>query len=421
MAEPLSVASGLITLAGFAFQASKSLYRTIESFKSVKRAIRELKSDLESLTNALGDLQSVAAQNEAEFAALKLPLLRCGKICNEFEETLNKCVTHSDGEKKSFRDWAKLQYRGESIADLRTTLAGYKATINIALGAATFRQATVTAGVLDEYKQLIEETKSDLRDHLDKIDQRLQSLDQRAATYDGDGSALKDTTEEKESTEQCLRICQQISEYIERSQERIPRNEYGSEHMPSRPEIRDTLPHNAEIATKAMLSNFRSRLSENSAALKVRLTELDKKLRAYGGQNPDGTGGKNINLEHLREERDGIVKCLDICTDASSLTEEARTNIFEDVSSADHSYQLIVSTIGDLISAKRIVTGARSVQWLGQMSDDTLQKLSSDHRQRIGEGEVEEQKGQNDFRDRYGTGYNLRFGKSEGNVTSYNG
>ncbi|KAE8312440.1 hypothetical protein BDV41DRAFT_300693 [Aspergillus transmontanensis] len=421
MTEPLSAASDLNTLAGFAFQASKSLYHTIESFKSVKRSIREFRSDLESLTNVLEHLQGVAVQNEAEFAALKLPLLRCGKVCNEFEASLNKCVTHSDGEKRSFRDWAQFQYRGESIADLRTTLAGYKAIIHIALVAATFRQAAVTAGFLDEYKQLVEETKSDLCSHLAKIDEKLQSLNRRAATDDRDGSDIKDTTEEKESTEQCLRICQQVSEFIERSYGRVVRNEYGNAHMPSRPETRDPFPRNAEIATKAMLSDFRSRLSENSTTLNVRLTDLDQKLRASGGQKSEGTGGKNIDLEHLREERDSIGECLDIHKDASSLAERARTNIFEDVSSAAHSHQLVVSTIGDLISAKRIVTGVRSVQWLGQMSDDTLQKLSGDHRQRTEDGEVEEQKGKDDSQDRYATGYNLHFGKSGGKATSYNG
>lgn len=137
------------------------------------------------------------------------------------------------------------------------------------------------------------------------------------------------------------------------------------------------------------------------------------KIRKYRwGEYQSGT--------HLREERDGT-KCLGICTDASSLTEEARTNIFADVSSADHSPQLVVLTIGDLISGKRIVAGARSVQCLGQTSDDTLQKLSTDLRQRTGEGEAEEQKEQDDLRDRHGTGHNLHFGKSESQVTSYNG
>ena len=116
----------------------------------------------------------------------------------------------------------------------------------------------------------------------------------------------------------------------------------------------------------------------------------------------------------MREERDSIAKWLDTCTDASSPAEEARTNIFEDVASGDNSHQLVVSTIDDLISAKRIVTGSRSVQWLGHMSDDTIQKLSNNHRQCAEENESEKQKQtQDDFRGRYGTGYNLHFGKSE--------
>ncbi|KAF9882993.1 hypothetical protein FE257_004349 [Aspergillus nanangensis] len=304
MAEAISVISSLITLAGFAFQASKSLYQTIESFKSVKRTIREFRSDLESLIQVLANLREVTAQNEVEFAVLKLPLLRCGKICKEFEEIIN--------------NW----YRGGDIMNLRATLAGYKATIGIALGGATFRQAAVTAGVLDEYKQMVEEAKSDLREYLENIDERLQLLFQRRSAHGRDSIDLNDIKEEKESTEQCLRIWDQ----------------YGGETPPPKPEQTDATSCNAEMTTKAILFDFRSRLSENSATLNARLMELNEKLHA------------------------------------SSLAERARTNLFEDVESADYSHQLVVSTIGDLISAKRIVTGA------------------SNHRQRVEEeGESEKQ------------------------------
>lgn len=136
-------------------------------------------------------------------------------------------------------------------------------------------QTAITAGILDKYKQLVEETKSDLRDHLKKIDERLQSLNQRAAPRDRDTSDVKDATEEKESTEQCLRIYQQVSEFIEHSHDQLSRNQYGNGHVPPRPEIREGLSHHGEIATKAMLSDFRLRVSENSTTLKARLTELD--------------------------------------------------------------------------------------------------------------------------------------------------
>ena len=137
MADALSVASSLIALATFAFEASKSLYTLVEGFKNTQRTVRELRYELESLTQVLGTLISAVKDNEAELASLKLPLLRCGKICSEFREIIRKCVAHSNGQRTSFRDWAKLQYMGGNINDLKTTLAGYKATISIALGGAT--------------------------------------------------------------------------------------------------------------------------------------------------------------------------------------------------------------------------------------------------------------------------------------------
>lgn len=137
MADPLSLASSLVALAGFAFQTSKSLYQVIDSFKSSKRAIRELREELEALDHALEALQQVAADNETALAALKLPLLRCAKICREFEDVINQFFARSDQQHTSFRDWAKLSYMGSDITHLKTTIAGYKATIGIALGGAT--------------------------------------------------------------------------------------------------------------------------------------------------------------------------------------------------------------------------------------------------------------------------------------------
>lgn len=137
MAEAVGVASGLVGLAGFAFQTSKSLYQLIESFKSSKRAIRDLRDELQSLNEVLETLEGTAAELENELVTLKQPLLRCGKICQEFEDILKRCTSHSGVDRTSFRDWTKLQYMGGDINNLRTTLAGYKATISIALGSAT--------------------------------------------------------------------------------------------------------------------------------------------------------------------------------------------------------------------------------------------------------------------------------------------
>jgi hypothetical protein len=134
MADPLSIASGLVTLAAFALQSSITLYQVIESFKSSKKTIRELKEELEALHGVLTSLEEIIASNDDHLSGLKLPLLRCGKACKDFETIIVKCTAHSGGPRKSFRDWAKLQYMGDDIIGFKNMLAGYKSTISIALG-----------------------------------------------------------------------------------------------------------------------------------------------------------------------------------------------------------------------------------------------------------------------------------------------
>lgn len=75
---------------------------------------------------------------------------------------------------------------------------------------------------------------------------------------------------------------------------------------------------------------------------------------------------------------------------------------------ADDGYQLLVSTVGDLISAKRVTIGSRSLQLFGQMSDTSLQQLSRDLGHASTERGMEPQTGMNQaFENRYGTGFKL--------------
>ncbi|GCB25894.1 hypothetical protein AAWM_08779 [Aspergillus awamori] len=140
-----------------------------------------------------------------------------------------------------------------------------------------------------------------------------------------------------------------------------------------------------------------------SEALQARLMELTNRLRQMSEQGIMYKDPTNLNL--IKEERESIIKCLNVCSEASDLAHRARTNIFEDVTSSDESHQLVVSTIGDLISAKHIITGSKSAQWLGQMSDTSLQQLSRDFRGQVGIGEEPRARAEkNEFNTRYGSG-----------------
>ena len=134
MAEAIGIASGLLTLAAFALKSSQLLYKSINSFQSSRRVVRELKDELEALTAVLASLEDVSSDTDPVFAALKLPLYSCGVACQEFEAVIAKCAPRSEQDRKSFRDWARLKYRGDDIVEFKVMLSAYKSTINIAVG-----------------------------------------------------------------------------------------------------------------------------------------------------------------------------------------------------------------------------------------------------------------------------------------------
>ena len=82
------------------------------------------------------------------------------------------------------------------------------------------------------------------------------------------------------------------------------------------------------------------------------------------------------NYRAPAEEVDSIRRCLSICAYATEQATKERVNVIEDVSLSDDGHQVIVTILGDLISARGVRAGARSKQWLVQMSDASLQQLS---------------------------------------------
>ncbi|EGC46698.1 conserved hypothetical protein [Histoplasma capsulatum var. duboisii H88] len=406
MAEPISIASGIITLAGFAFNSSKSLYQAVESFRSTKRAVRELKEELEALDRVLQSLQEAVVTYVDELAGLSLPLLRCGKACKEFEDVINKCVTHSAGSKTSFRDWAKLTYMGEDIERFRWMLAGYKSTINIAIADATFRRSNVTAAVLIEYKDMIANTTSDLEDHLQDIENKLDSFIPKGSKMEHEDSVQwSRIQEERNSTQQCLQICTDALEHIDKLKPKIL-TENATAFIPPLGigTIGNSNSGSSKYVINCILQEYKQKLLTASSDLEQHAERLKARLEAM---SQTVKVEETAEWEQIQEERNSLRQCLAICAEAAEQTKKVHFNEFEDVLSADDAHQVIVSTVGELISAKRITTGSRSAQWLGQMSDETLQQLSRDHI-RGSEGPVRAERGLDIRFDQYGRGHQLR-------------
>jgi hypothetical protein len=134
MAETIGVVSGLAGLSVIAFKASIALHDTINSYQSHPQRVRDLAEETEALAGVLGTLKdTIESTSDVALSALDIPLRRCAKACNEFEQEIKKCSSRSGGDRASFRDWARLRYMGDDIDGFRRTLASYKVTISIAL------------------------------------------------------------------------------------------------------------------------------------------------------------------------------------------------------------------------------------------------------------------------------------------------
>lgn len=262
--------------------------------------------------------------------------------------------------------------------------------------------------MLQEYKDMIQNTTSDLHDRLDEIQGKLsisQSLDDPGATISRE--ELQKIEDEKQSTTHCLDVCKQVSDYIEQYQSKCENRTGGADGTHDTTSPTNPNPSMAQQIAQGYLKSCILNMSAASNRLQDHLNQLEANLRSDKNPTvPDQVAG---DFQKIKEERETIAQCLNICADASNISESSRVNVFEDVASLDDAQQVLVSTIGDLLNAKRVSTGARSLQVLGQMSDESLQRLNSRHTGSRDDLIVEvEQKEGKDFHDRYGTGRSLQ-------------
>ena len=134
MAEIVGLASGALTLATFAFTCTVELSNLVQSFQNHPKRVRDLLTELECLRGVLDSLKdTIQGLPDVDFSVIKLPLLRCGKACDEFQQEIMKCSSRSNKDRTSFRDWAKLRYLGDDIDGFRQALGSYSLTINVAI------------------------------------------------------------------------------------------------------------------------------------------------------------------------------------------------------------------------------------------------------------------------------------------------
>jgi hypothetical protein len=133
MAGTVSLESGLLEQLGFAWQSGIKLYKTVQSVQTQSHPTLGLLEELDDLKGILSSFtEAIGAPTDMDLSALRLPLLRCGNACAEFEQEILKCLSRPGGNRTNFQNWANLRYMGDDIYGFRQLLARYKSTINIA-------------------------------------------------------------------------------------------------------------------------------------------------------------------------------------------------------------------------------------------------------------------------------------------------
>ena len=247
---------------------------------------------------------------------------------------------------------------------------------------------------------MIANTTYDLENRLRDIDAKLQIVVSRSADGTEESPIVREQMqEEKDSILKCLEICDNVSEHITVLQRKTPRIVSTSSSSHERAEATNRPAVSAWLAAASNLTGCRGQLETHLQRLS------DKSKQPSDEFDPEAA---QANKEDLLREINSLQRSIDICDDAYKEADRNRTNIFEDVLVGDDGRQVIASTVGDLIFAKKIKTGSRSVQMLGQMSDLTIQHATSNRdgvasKESLQRPEVRSE----DFEGRYGAGRDL--------------
>ncbi|KAJ5166577.1 uncharacterized protein N7482_005358 [Penicillium canariense] len=369
MAEPIGLAAGLLALATFAFECSISLHETVNSFRHHPKRVRDLLEELEALSAVLGPLgEFVKATSDIDFSALELPLLRCGGACNEFRQEILKCSSQPGSNRTNFREWARLKYMGDDIDGFRRLLAGYKATINIALTDANIRQTSANTEALEDYKHLIQDAKDDLEARLESIDDKLECIVNKSVAQSGpDAAELQSMKEERLSTEKCLQICAQLSDHIDQIQ--LTSDRSGAPHGS------DSAHVSPERVTNDGLQECKNSLSLTAAKLEKHMQDVMNRILLE--TKTTITSEKDAqDLARLQDEWNTARQCLDICSKADDNLKE-NVSVIENYGTGD-ALQFMVSTNGKILHGKNRAYGWRTRQVGGYVSDASVQQLSRD-------------------------------------------
>ncbi|KAK7224996.1 hypothetical protein V2G26_012999 [Clonostachys chloroleuca] len=351
MADPLSVTASIVALVTAAIQSTKSLNAAVKRYMERDKTLRRLQTELDDLTKVLEALDAVCNLESSVMSLLEGPVSRCSQLCRDFEATMS---TFSGKSRAGFRDWAKMEFMRGDIHEFIDALGGYKSTISVGLGTITMQSSRLSHQVLEEYSEVIKDTAYNLNIHLERIDEKMALFTEGNPKTSNAGLDLNiDLQDEKAVTEQCLRICEDASSYLESLLDQEPSLQPQTDPHCTTADTDDGF--EAPLLTRKALNDHRDHFAEMIGRMKARLEILAM-------DNSPGSEGERLRLE---KDIEVSRQCLEVCKVASSQVSTQKIyRIGEAVADGD-SDQMLVTSLADLFDVKKhtIPRQIRTITW----------------------------------------------------------
>lgn len=217
--------------------------------------------------------------------------------------------------------------------------------------------------MLEDCKDLIADTTHDLKRHMTRLGVQVQAIigDDVARQGKNSVSEWQAILEEKMSTQHGLLLCAQLSTQIE-GFESISQESLTFKDRPS-----------AHKYIKLGLRSAKGSIQSVMSQLQIHEDDIDRQLKALSSGKPLPEDAIE-QLTRLQETKQSLRQCINVVADASNTLVEQRQNIFEDITMTDDSYDFSISTVGDLVTARRLTLNGRSRHIGGELSDESYQK-----------------------------------------------
>lgn len=215
-------------------------------------------------------------------------------------------------------------------------------------------------------------TTQDLEDHLGELEAKLQTFTiQNGNTAGTMNTEFLRIKTEKDSAENCLEICNLVLHRINeiRFQPVTETQASGRSHTTQSWT-------EAEAMTLSALTACSSKLTETVSHLQALKDNADRKQGPHPSvQSHSILDDPGLDLHSLEGELEGVRQCLAICNGAATRAQEHRVHVLENIRTGHGGQQIFVSTLGDLFHVKGVSAGDGAIQFIGSVSDSTLQEF----------------------------------------------